>query len=178
MTMDTNGLDFEDSISGAPERFIAVKEMQAGDCVTGVYLGSYWSYGPEDKPFETPAKQHRILTNDREVIGIDGKGGLNNHLVPENVGKVVKIVFDGKEVMEKGKYAGKDKYKFTVQFAKADNAATTELKRLAATVPDYSPERPPAPAPLPSGTPNLGAAPDLGAAPNLFANEQVPLIGG
>ncbi|HEY9792123.1 MAG TPA: hypothetical protein V6D22_17085 [Candidatus Obscuribacterales bacterium] len=176
MTTDTSGIDFEDSISGAPERFIAVKEMELGQTVTGVYLGAYWSYGPEDKPFETPARQHRILTTDREVIGIDGKGGLNNHLVPENVGKIVKIVFDGKEVMEKGKFAGKDKYKFRVQFGKTDNASTTELKKIAAGIPDYQPERPPAPAPLPTGTPELGGG--LGETPNLFANEQVPLIGG
>lgn len=80
--------------------------------VEGKYLGS--TMGKFDKPM------YEFEEADG-TIAVVYDAGLLNYLVEEYLseGTVCRVLYVGKEILQKGKYAGKDSHQFDIQLAKS-----------------------------------------------------------
>jgi hypothetical protein len=108
-----------ESVTGGPRKFVKYKDCVEGQILAeGIYRGMIdGKYGP----------QHLIRqTNGQEVV-LNSSGHLD-YLVETHVpkGSMVRVIYSGKQVLEKGRYAGKESHQFDVQLDRSASMPTPE----------------------------------------------------
>jgi hypothetical protein len=103
-------LQFTAPKEGAPA---TSKQLVAGMTILGSYAGSFTT-----KKFGSV--YHKVQTNEG-LVAVPGSGQLNSLMKQVAVGAEVQIVYNGKETIKKGNFAGKSAHSFSV--AASDTAA-------------------------------------------------------
>lgn len=88
---------------GAPP---TARQLMSGDTILGTYEGSFTT-----KKFGTT--YHKVQT-DSGLVAIPGAGQLNNAMAKVVKGAEVQVIYNGKEVIKKGQFAGKAAHSFSV----------------------------------------------------------------
>lgn len=88
---------------GAPE---SAKQLMPGDTIVGQYNGSFTT-----KKFGTT--YHKVMT-ENGLVAIPGAGQINTLIKQVPVGAEVQVVYNGKEAIKKGQFAGKMAHSFSL----------------------------------------------------------------
>jgi hypothetical protein len=88
---------------GAPN---TAQQLKEGMSILGIYEGSFTT-----KKFGTT--YHKVKT-DKGLVAIPGSGQLNSLMKNVVRGAEVQVVYEGKETIQKGNFAGKQAHKFIV----------------------------------------------------------------
>lgn len=140
-------------------------EWEQGEKITGVFLGTHYSTGPVDKPFDRPAAVHRVMTNvEGAVIALNGCGALNNRFANVDPFTVVRVEYEGPKTIESGKYAGDIEHVFTIRQGKP--GAMAEMVDHAKKLPPFDPKAVAAPT----------SRPKAEAVGDLFPDDSAPAL--
>lgn len=109
--LDKINLDEIQGTSLGTPKFIKYTECEDGQVlVAGFYRGEYPNKFNKDKP------NHKFEIKGRQIIVLPSSGQLdyliNNNV---NVGDVVRVTYEGKEVLDSGIYKGKPVNRFNVE---------------------------------------------------------------
>jgi len=96
-------LQFTQPKPGAPN---TSKQLLPGMIVLGTYAGSFTT-----KKFGSV--YHKVQTSEG-LVAVPGSGQLNSLMKQVAVGSEVQIVYNGKETIKKGNFAGKSAHSFSV----------------------------------------------------------------
>lgn len=96
--------------TGAPD---TAARLEEGQTINGVYEGNFTT-----KKFGT--KMYKVRTDSGKLVAITGSAQLNMLMAKVADGAEVSITYNGKEVIKKGRYEGKEAHGFSV--------AASELK--------------------------------------------------
>lgn len=107
-----------------PRKYMKYSECNEGDVlVTGRYKGMVPSNYSDNHLFE--------VENEEEDYVLNSAGHLNWQLESVELGSLVRVIYKGQEVLEKGPYKGKPSHQFDVQVAVEDlenNRAETKTQ--------------------------------------------------
>lgn len=108
--------------AGGPKKYFKYKECEAGQVlVEGTYLGtSPNKFGKENFEFKS--------ADGSGVVCLNHAGHLA-HLIESNlvVGQYCRITFEGKDILEKGAFAGKEVNKFSLEIADEDSPEESQV---------------------------------------------------
>jgi len=109
-------LEFKPVTGGAQgsATFVRAAQLKAGDIAAeGIYAGS------QPNTFNKDKSDYRIedIKDSSKVTIVNGAGNLGFQMSKVNPGDIVQILYNGKQKLTKGTFAGKETHSFTVSKA-------------------------------------------------------------